>query len=272
VRLLIPIICILLTGSQSAQPVDTHGMDLSASERTQLESNAAIGDASAAWRLYDYHSLVQLDGASADAWLRRAAELDHPQAQRCLARYIKANLLSPKGFGATASAAVEKLLERSARTEGNACNELASAYAEGYCGTPDYAKARYYYERGARFNYRTCWIRLARYCRRGIGGPRDDVAAYYWISLEARCVDPRSISGKETWALREEIASHLSRPTLERQWRRVDDFIAQVDAKKVAVDFAPFGGMFDPKLEDEGRRIAQQREDEHRRKWQRTND
>jgi hypothetical protein len=242
-------------------------MDLSVSERTQLERKAASGDAAAAWRLYFYHSLEHHDVAAAEPWLRRAAELDHPQAQNSLAYFIKDYNYSPNGFGATAPAAVKNLLERSARTEGNACHELAAAYAEGYFGTPDHAKARFYFERGACFSHRTCWQKLSHYSRHGLGGPRDDATAYYWISLEARCVDPRSISGQETWTAREEIATHLSLPALEHEWKRIDAFIADVAAKNVTVDFTPFlSGMINPKLEAEGRRLSKQREAEHRKK------
>jgi hypothetical protein len=266
-RFLIPLFCILLTGCQSAQPVHTHGMDLSVSERTELERKAASGDAAAAWQLYHYYSFEHHDETAADPWLRRTAELDHPQAQRSLAYFIKDYKHSPKGFGATAPAAVKYLLERSARTEGNACNELAAAYAEGYFGAPDHTKARFYFERGAGFSHRACWEKLSHYYRHGLGGPRNNAAAYYWISLEARCVDPRSISGQETWTAREEIATHLSLPALEHEWKRIDAFMADVAAKKVTVDFAAFlSGMINPKLEAEGRRLSQQREDEHRKK------
>jgi len=110
-------------------------------------------------------------------------------------------------------------------------------------------------------------MELSRYYHLGIGGPRDDAEAYYWIGLETRCTDPGSFSGQQTWLAREEIASHLSLPVLESLWNRIDDFIEQVNAQKVVVNFSPFlSGMIDPKLEAEGRRCSQQREDEHRRK------
>ena len=266
-RPLFLLFCIMLTGCQSAHPVHTHGMDLSVSERTQLERKAASGDAAAAWRLYDYHNLEHHDEAAADPWLRRAAELDHPQAQRLLAYLIKEYERSPKGFGPTAPAAVKNLLERSARTDGGACYDLASAYAEGYFGSPNYSKARAYFQRGAGFNNRMCWEKLSYYYRHALGGTRDDAEAYYWISLEARCVDPRSMGGQETWRAREEIASHLSLPVLEHEWKRIDAFIRQVTAKTFTFVDAPFlSGTIDPKREAEERRFSQQREDEHREK------
>jgi hypothetical protein len=94
------------------------------------------------------------------------------------------------------------------------------------------------------------------------------VEAYYWISLECRCVDPRSIGGGKSWTKREDIAAHLSLVQLEHLWRRIDVFMAQVDAGTADVSFAPFlHGMIDPQEEAEGRRLAQEREDEHRQRW-----
>ena len=266
-RFLIPFFCILLSSCQNVQPLHTHGMDLPVPERKQLERKAADGDAVAAWQLSNYYAFEHFDRAVTEHWLRRAVALDHPQAQRTLAYHIKAYKQSPEGFGATAPAAVKNLLERSSRTDGNACNELAEAYAEGYFGAPDHAKARLYFERGAGFNNRACGVNLSHYYRHGVGGPRNDVAAYYWISLEARCVHPDSVSGQQTWTAREEIATHLSLPALEHEWKRIDAFMADVAAKKVTVDFAPFlSGVINPKEEAKARRLSQQREGEHRKK------
>jgi hypothetical protein len=57
-------------------------------------------------------------------------------------------------------------------------------------------------------------------------------------------------------------------PVIVREWERIDAFVAQVDGKRISVDSAPFlHGAIDSKLEAEGRRLCQEREDEHRRKW-----
>ncbi len=262
-RFIIVILSVLLAGCQSTQMVLCNGKNLSVKERVELEHKATEGDAEAAWRL----SFYQHDETAADLWLRRAAELKHPQAQRQLADLIKDYEHSPDGFGDSAPDAVQHLLEKSAETDGSACFELASAYGDGYFGSSNQSKARAYFLRGAGFNNRRCWKMLSQYYRNGTGGPREDAEAYYWISLEARCVDPRSISGQETWAAREEIASHLSLSILEHEWKRIDAFIADVADKKMIVYFAPFlSGMIDPKDEAEGRRLSQQVEDEHRKK------
>lgn len=273
-RFLIPLLCMILAACQSSSipicdGISLKGMGLSASERAQLERKASDGNAEAAWRLYlDFGS----NRISAESWLRRAAKLDHHQAQRHLAYLIKEYEDSPKGFGATAPDAVRNLLERSARTEGDSCYDLASAYEDGYFGKPNRVKARSYFLRGAGLNNRMCWTELSRYCHHGLGGPRDDIAAYYWISLETRCVDPRSVSGQESWQAREEIASHLSLPVLEREWKRIDAFIDQVTAKKVIVDEYPFlSAAISPELEAKGRHLSNQREAEHRKKYKWTN-
>ena len=262
------LLLLISSATAPAAPIHTHGMDLNEAARTALEQKAARGDAAAAWRLYHYYALERHDEAASTPWLKRAAALDHAQAQRSLAHLIKDYNYSPDGFGSSGPAAVRRLLERSARSEGDACYEIASAYAEGYFGAADHAEARSYFERGARFGNRMCWEELSRYQRDGLGGPRDYSEAYYWISLEARCVDPRSVGGKKTWAAREKIAALLTPDALAQQWTRIDGFMAQLAAKKVRVDSAPFlSGMINPKLEAGGRRFAQRREDEHRKKW-----
>jgi hypothetical protein len=159
-----------------------------------------------------------------------------------------------------------KSVEESALTFGGSCYELGIGYEKGELGgAPNPTKAREYFAKGAVLNSPLCWVKLAEYCRLGLGGPQDEAEAYYWISLEARCVNPNSFGGKETWKTREEIAQHLSLPVLELAWQRIDAFIAQVTANKVTLDSPPFShGLIDPRQEAEGRRSSQKREDEHR--------
>jgi hypothetical protein len=159
-----------------------------------------------------------------------------------------------------------KSIEESAPTFGGSCYELGVGYENGELGAPDPVKAREYFVQGARLNSELCWEKLADYCRRGLGGPQDEAEAYYWISLVARCVNPDSFGGKETWKVREEIAQHLPLPALELAWQRTDDFMAQVAANKITLESPPFlHGLIDPKEEAEGRRAAQKHEDEHRK-------
>lgn len=266
---LLTLLCVLTSGSALAQGSHTHGLDLTSTERSHLMRQADEGDSAAAWRLYKYYDLERHNEKASEKWLRRAAALDHAQAQRWLAHCIKDYGYSPSGFGDTAQLAVKSLLEKSARTEGDACFDLALALSEGYFGDVDHAAARVYLERGANLGDRACWTELSHYYADGRGGPRNNSEAYYWISLEARCVDPRSVGGKETWAAREAIAAYLSLEELERAWVRIDAFISQVAAGTVVVDSAPFlSGMIDPELEAEGRQLSAEREAEHRKAWQ----
>jgi hypothetical protein len=273
IRIVLVLILSLFTlGCQHAKPIQAvYGnadLGLSDQERAKLKRESADGNAASTWQLYLYYSLFLQDQTAADPWLKRAAELHHAGAQTTLAYLVKEYKHDPAGFGSTGPEAVKVLLENSSRTEGNACYQLASAYAEGYFGAADYTKAREYFERGASFGNRMCWTELSRYYRQGIGGPRHDTEAYYWISLEARCTDPRSMGGQATWAAREQIAETLSIDELQKEWTRIDDYIAKVEAKKLTVDFAPFlSGMIDPKVEAEGRKLAMERENEHRTKW-----
>jgi len=272
-RMLIAACCVLTAGCQGEQPeqrvmpVHSRGPEISPTERTELERKAANGSAEAAWRLYTYHSLTHHVAGNATPWLNRAVELEHPQAQRRLASLIKTNKALPEGYGSTVPAAVENLLERSSRTDGDACCELASLYAEGYFGAVDHEKARLYFARGAAFANPMCWTKLSRYYRLGLGGPRNDAEAYYWISLDANCVDPRSVSGQQTSAVRDEIAGHLPLLDLERTWKKVDDFMAQVAARKIIVGPGGLFCVFSRDREAESRRVIKQNEDEHRKKW-----
>ena len=96
-------------------------------------------------------------------------------------------------------------------------------------------------------------------------GDRDIVSAYYWISLEALCVDPRSVGGQEVWTKRESIAQQLALSSLEQQWRRIDDYIGGVRRGNITVDPALFlEGMIKKSQSDEGRAFADRRELEHR--------
>ena len=249
--------------------VHTHGMDLSEPERLLLEEKAASGDARAAMRLWGYYALELHDaGPWGDRWLCRAAELGDATAQWNLGYSLKEGYRPPphafpecaRQFGKTRKAAIKTLLEASARTVGSACFELASAYEKGYFGTRNRAKAREYFAKGAQLNEELCWEKLADYYRRGLGGPRDPAEAYYWISLYVRCVDS-SILGPKTWKAREEIAQDLSLPVLEREWQRIDTFIAQASANKSNTD-SP--GTFNPQIGPEARRAFDQHEDDHR--------
>jgi hypothetical protein len=247
--------------------MDMNGdLDLSPSQISILADKTTKGDGDAAWRLFECYNMARSDEKNGDLWLRRAAELQNVNAERFLAILIRNGNHSPGIFGATGPEAFHKLLEQASRTDGSACYDLASAYEEGYPDLPDFAKARFYYTKGSELGDDLCWIKLSQYCDRGVGGPRDEASAYYWISLETRCVHPLSIAGKEEWAKREAIAKNLSLDELKKQWDRVDNYISQVRAGKISVDFPPFGkGLYHPDSSKEGMKLSDEWEAKHRR-------
>jgi hypothetical protein len=245
-------------------------LDLTPVEVSSLTHKAAKGDSAAAWKLYLCYDMARSDEKAADAWLCRAAELQNTEAQRVLASAIRERNHSPGDFGATGPEAFHNLLEHGSHTNGQACYELASAYAEGYPSPPDFIEARFYYTRGSELGDRMCWEKLSQYCQKGMGGDRDEASAYYWISLETRCVHPQSISGKESWALREEIAKQLPIEELKHQWERIDQYISQVRAGKISVDPAPFGkGEYYPDESVEGTKLSNEAEADHRQRMER---
>jgi hypothetical protein len=152
-----------------------------------------------------------------------------------------------------------------------ACHELGEAHESGYFGAPDLVAARRYYRDGAEQGNRWCWEALARCLRDGVGGPVDEAEAYYWISLESRCVDPRSVSGEETWQMREALAELLPLAVLEQQWAAIDAYIEQVQAGRQEIYSPRFGGTgVRESVWKEAQRLADDRERVHRSLWRET--
>lgn len=239
----------------------------------EVETRAAAGDKNAAWDLALYYGLTLHDERREDEWQHRAAVLGHPEAERWTAYMIRRDATAFAPHGDTPQRAVEKLLVDACveQRHGTSCYDLAEAYEAGYFGETDPAAARAHYERGAELGDRMCWTTLARRLHEGVGGPAEEARAYYWISLEARCVDPRSVSGKETWQLRETLAESLGLDTLEQQWRAVDSFMADYRAGKRQIYSDPFlGSAIRDDLRREGERLAQRREKAHRASLRRT--
>lgn len=58
---------------------------LDGKEQAALRRRAALGDANAAYKLYQFHSAVLLDERKAGTWLARSAELGNPDAIMTLA-------------------------------------------------------------------------------------------------------------------------------------------------------------------------------------------
>lgn len=245
-----------------------HAEGLPEAEVAALEKQAGAGDAEAAWKLSTNYAFYEHNEEQEKKWLTTAAHLKHPQAERWVAYLIKEGKRDYKDFGPSPQQAVLSLNTSAAQKISSACEELAAAYAEGYFGPPDYAKAREYYQRGAEFADRSCWLTLARYCADGIGGPTDLPQAYYWLSLAALCVHPESMTGEEVWALREKVAAQMTPAQMKQQLLKADNYIARVQVGRIVLDSPRFGeGTGNPEYVEEGRRLSFQWEANHRKKW-----
>jgi hypothetical protein len=250
----------------------------------RLEKQAKGGDGDAAFALNTYYAVNLHDMAKADFWLGRAALLHQPAAERILADALKQGRANHRPFGKTPVEARRRLLESACRTDGHACEERVEDllhwprdWAHDWEGTPikepsssdpslgDYREARRLLARCAQMGVRACWSGLARLLHEGIGGPRDDGAAYFWISLETRCVAPESIGGKQDWKTRELLAVTLTSTELEKCWADVDQFIADYRAGKRTISYPPFGGSsYSHGTAQVSARSADGREVEHR--------
>jgi len=229
--------------------------EISPEQEVELIKRVDKGDSEAAFGLYLFYDRVQNNKEKGFYWLNRAAEMGHVGAQNNLGYlYVYDKSLRD----------LEKAkywLIKVAPSDGYACLRLADIYAE----EKEFSMARSYYLMGAEKGNRKCWRRISEYLYSGIGGERDNAEAYYWISLDARCTDPRSIGGKEIWNFRDKIAEHLSSSDLKKQWGRIDDYIELVRSKKISVDYPPFlEGKIKKESSDEGVKFADKREREHR--------
>ncbi len=247
--------------TRSAEIGSSEAPEISQSEQISLAKKATAGDGAAAYQLYSDLTIDRGEDAArtADPWLLLAVKLHNDEAERLLAMEIENGNHAYRPFGATQTQAVENLLKESSKTYGLSCDDLAYHYAEGYFGSKDYVHAREYYLMGAQFKIEFCWYPLAKLCYEGLGGPIDDRSAYYWVSLDAKCVSPASMSGTEIWALRDKIAARLPLSVLRQEWLKIDDF----DTSKVYP--TPFLNGYTKKSDSESScREAASKEREHR--------
>lgn len=199
---------------------------LSDKEIKTLVAKAEAGDANAAYKIWTYHSMSSRNEIEADKWLRNAARLGHPEAQRWLAYEIKKGYKAPEDFGETACTAVESLLQAASNKSGTAADDLGEAYREGYLKPMNrLAKAREAFLLAAAHHNTNSWESLAEMFHKGEGGAPDQSEAYYYIVLSTQCIHADSITGKELWKLRKEIETQLTIDQMTAVWERVDAYI-----------------------------------------------
>jgi hypothetical protein len=204
---------------------------LSDKEIQALVAKASDGDATAAYRIWNFHSLSSRNEQEADKWLRTSARLGHPEAQRWLAYEIKDCGAPPGIFGKTPRAAVESLLQSASRTSGTAADDLGEAYREGYLRPHErLAKARRAFFLAAAHHNTNSRESLAEMLFNGEGGSADPSQAYYFIVLSTQCVHPDSITGKKLWELRNRIERKLDIEQMEAAWDKADAYL-QIERK-----------------------------------------
>lgn len=215
------------------------GTNLNENELEAIEKKASAGDAKAARHLWNLHTYATRDEAAADKWLRKAAELKEPEAQRWLAHIIVEYGKSPKPFGETPQEAVLNLLSESSKTNGTAARELGQRYYDGYFGTENKdMKAREAFRLSVSHHNSWSWELLARMLHRGEGGDTNQPEAYYYICLATQCTHPESGGGEELWDLRRKIEAKLTLVQAKEIWKRVDNYIAKERKRS--------GGRIDP--------------------------
>ncbi|MBE2181383.1 MAG: sel1 repeat family protein [Chthoniobacterales bacterium] len=236
-----------------------------------LVAKASDGDANAAYRMWNFHSMSSQNEQEADKWLRTAARLGHPEAQRWLAYEIKDCDKPPGTFGKTPRAAVESLLRSASRTSGTAADDLGEAYRDGYLKPRDrLAKARQAFFLAAEHHNASSWESLAEMLFNGEGGSADPLQAYYFIVLSTQCVHPDSITGKELWELRMRIEKKLNIEQMAAVWDKADAYL-KIERKYDAGRIYPPAllGTGIPKKEWEKRlKETDKKESAHRRSLQ----
>lgn len=219
-------------------------LDFSNGELAILKKRAQNGDAEAANTISDHFTWCVRDEKNGEIWLRKAASLKHPQAQRWLGELIKTYDKPFSNFGDTKEKALLSLFSESC-TSGNrqACYELALLHETGSAQIQDFEKSRTYMKKCANLGDRMCWDNLGEYYFKGVGGSIDYKEAYFWVSLEALCVHPESIGGKKIWSLRETIAENISSLTdFISLWALLDKYIENIENKSYDIYFDRCGG------------------------------
>jgi hypothetical protein len=213
--------------------------NFSGSQLEFFKTMAQNGDSEAAMNLYNHYNMCGRDFEEGDLWLRKAALLKHPEAQRWIGELIKTYDKPYNEFGATKEKALFSLFSEScAAGNRNACERLALLYETGSVQIQNLNKARESMIKCANQGNRLCWDKLSEYYFFGIGGSKDYIESYFWISLEALCVHPDSLGGKKIWTFRNRVAEKIENYNdFLKLWIKIDRYIDNIENKKFDVYF-----------------------------------
>jgi hypothetical protein len=218
-------------------------LDFSDGEIKILENRANEGDSEASMRLSHHFALCERDQEQEEIWLRKAALLRHPEAERWLGYLIEINKMSYTGFGNDKEEALFSLFSDACTSNNKqACLELAKLY-ETSSTKSNSEKARFFIKKCANLGERLCWDKLGEYYFNGIGGNKSYQEAYFWISLEALCVHPDSINGKKIWLFREQISNEISDYSdFLSLWALLDKYIESIETRRFDIYSSRCGG------------------------------
>lgn len=204
-----------------------------------LKDRAQNGDSEAAMSLYEHFTICIGDSEKGEFWLRKAALLKQPEAQRWMGELIKTYNKSYNEFGNTKENSLLSLFSDSCAAENRyACYELALLYETGSAHIQNFERARASTIKCANQGNRLCWDKLSEYYYFGIGGTTNFIESYFWISLEALCVHPDSIGGKKVWALRNRVVEKINNYNdFLKLWIKIDRYIDDIENKRFDIYF-----------------------------------
>lgn len=141
--------------------------------------------------IYAVGQFVPADPVLAARYFEKACELGNTDGCAHLAvAYFSTNLA---GVQVDIGQALSNLEQSAAAAkDGRICCLIAYAYSTGRGHTMDKAKARQFYEQGARLGEMAAWKSLAQMELAGVGGPSDHAAAAVWLQKAAEAQDGQS--------------------------------------------------------------------------------
>jgi TPR repeat protein len=218
---LILFLMVLLAGcvNRSRRPVSDQGTwldasaDLSRGDRIKLATQARNGDAEAAFRLHDYHSIAHYNEIKAMQWLGLSARLGFVPAQ-----YYYGFRLSKSKSAADNREAVRWFKVAAEAGDPTAQRALGEALQSGRGTAVDLRQARKWYEKAAKAGDSTAAEKLMQFLSMGDGGPPDRVMAYAWADL-IYSRHKGTMFGNSVFLKRENLRESLSEEELKHAER-----------------------------------------------------